>query len=268
MQQRSCDANFIMTAQANPLQCLLFFGDILKPYNKRRGKQWCLVWAAAFGLVVPGPLPFIELFSHIKEWCGQVTVPVCVFAFDLLYVDGLSVLGASLRERRQRLAAALPGLRAGYVALARSWELPSAATRDVGIQSPMPGVAMALEPGLEGSKQVGDEAGAGALDDPCRTGQASEVDHDDGCGANGIPSRQQDDRVDGPESVRLKDASKEEEASDPREVRLREILQDAFAAGTEGIMLKALDIGAGYQPSKRSEAWLKIKKCAKPLCIC
>ena len=193
-------------------------------------------------------------------------MPVCVFAFDLLYVDGVSVLGASLRERRQRLAAALPGLRAGYVALARSWELPSAATRDVSIQSLMPGVAMALEPGLEGSKLVGDEARAS--DDPCRTGGAFEVDHDDGCGANGIPLRQQDDRVGGPESEGLKDASKEEEASDPREVRLREILQDAFAAGTEGIMLKALDIGAGYQPSKRSEAWLKIKKCAKPLCTC
>ena len=27
-------------------------------------------------------------------------------------------------------------------------------------------------------------------------------------------------------------------------------------------MLKALDVGANYQPSRRSESWIKIKKCA------
>ena len=26
-------------------------------------------------------------------------------------------------------------------------------------------------------------------------------------------------------------------------------------------MLKALDVGAAYQPSKRSESWIKIKRC-------
>lgn len=27
-------------------------------------------------------------------------------------------------------------------------------------------------------------------------------------------------------------------------------------------MLKALDVGAAYQPSKRSDSWIKIKRCA------
>ena len=30
-------------------------------------------------------------------------------------------------------------------------------------------------------------------------------------------------------------------------------------------MLKALDVGASYQPSRRSESWIKVKKCA-PAC--
>lgn len=40
-------------------------------------------------------------------------------------------------------------------------------------------------------------------------------------------------------------------------------VQDALAAGTEGLMLKALTgPGSTYQPSKRSNSWLKIKRCA------
>ena len=47
------------------------------------------------------------------------------------------------------------------------------------------------------------------------------------------------------------------------EALIREHLQDALAAGTEGLMLKALTgATASYQPSKRSTHWLKIKRCA------
>jgi ATP-dependent DNA ligase len=38
-------------------------------------------------------------------------------------------------------------------------------------------------------------------------------------------------------------------------------LLEAFADGTEGLMLKRLDVGAAYQPSKRTESWIKIKRC-------
>ena len=45
------------------------------------------------------------------------------------------------------------------------------------------------------------------------------------------------------------------------EALIREHLQDALAAGTEGLMLKALSgPAATYQPSKRSTHWLKIKR--------
>ena len=43
--------------------------------------------------------------------------------------------------------------------------------------------------------------------------------------------------------------------------QVQEFLLESFAQGTEGLMLKRLDDGAAYQPSKRSESWIKIKRC-------
>lgn len=31
----------------------------------------------------------------------------------------------------------------------------------------------------------------------------------------------------------------------------------------QGLMLKRLDAGSAYQPSKRSESWIKIKRCVR-----
>ena len=56
----------------------------------------------------------------------QVTVAVCVFAFDLLYVDGSPLVHLPLRERRLKLQAALPQLSPGHVQIARSIELQAA----------------------------------------------------------------------------------------------------------------------------------------------
>ena len=44
------------------------------------------------------------------------------------------------------------------------------------------------------------------------------------------------------------------------EDRIQEFLLESFAGGTEGLMLKALDVAAGYQPSKRSDSWIKLKR--------
>lgn len=42
--------------------------------------------------------------------------------------------------------------------------------------------------------------------------------------------------------------------------QVQEFLLKSFAEGTEGLMLKRLDAGSAYQPSKRSESWIKIKR--------
>ena len=48
----------------------------------------------------------------------------------------------------------------------------------------------------------------------------------------------------------------------PRVQQVQAFLLESFADGTEGLMLKRLDFGATYQPSKRTESWIKIKRCA------
>ena len=50
----------------------------------------------------------------------------------------------------------------------------------------------------------------------------------------------------------------------PTLLQVQEFLLESFAGGTEGLMLKRLDAGAAYQPSKRTESWIKIKRCAHP----
>jgi hypothetical protein len=73
-----------------------------------------------------------EKCSAAADACGcppasraQIKVPVCVFAFDCLFVDGAPLLRKPLAERRAALAAAMPNLRPGYFAVAHSWELPA-----------------------------------------------------------------------------------------------------------------------------------------------
>lgn len=53
----------------------------------------------------------------------QVKVPVCVFVFDCLFVDGETLLKESLEVRRARMAAALPNMQPGFVCLAKSHRL-------------------------------------------------------------------------------------------------------------------------------------------------
>lgn len=62
--------------------------------------------------------------------CHQVTVDVCVFAFDLLFVDGQPLLQEPLRQRRQLLAKALPQRTAGWLELATSVDFDAAVSTD------------------------------------------------------------------------------------------------------------------------------------------
>lgn len=40
--------------------------------------------------------------------------------------------------------------------------------------------------------------------------------------------------------------------------KMNQVFDDAFHSSCEGIMVKSLDVEAGYLPSKRSDSWLKV----------
>ncbi|KAL3378170.1 hypothetical protein AABB24_004205 [Solanum stoloniferum] len=58
-------------------------------------------------------------------------------------------------------------------------------------------------------------------------------------------------------TVECDDACADDEAT---LARMNSFLNDALHASCEGIMVKSLDEDAGYAPSKRSDAWLKVKR--------
>nr|GMD51989.1 DNA ligase 6 isoform X1 [Ipomoea batatas] len=58
-------------------------------------------------------------------------------------------------------------------------------------------------------------------------------------------------------TVEADDSSTDNEAT---LTRINCFLNDALQSSCEGIMVKSLDVDAGYTPSKRSDAWLKVKK--------
>ncbi|MEW5298883.1 MAG: hypothetical protein WDW36_001957 [Sanguina aurantia] len=58
-----------------------------------------------------------------KVEAHQVTIQVAVFVFDLLYADGQSLLQLPLRERRHRIATAMPHMSPGRVQMADSIEV-------------------------------------------------------------------------------------------------------------------------------------------------
>jgi hypothetical protein len=54
---------------------------------------------------------------------AEVQVHVCIFLFDILFVDGDVLLQQSFRERRKALQGVFSMLNPGYVELAHSFEL-------------------------------------------------------------------------------------------------------------------------------------------------
>lgn len=43
--------------------------------------------------------------------------------------------------------------------------------------------------------------------------------------------------------------------------KINVFLENALRSSCEGIMVKTLDVDAGYSPSKRSDKWLKVSVC-------
>ncbi|KAG7586032.1 DNA ligase ATP-dependent central [Arabidopsis thaliana x Arabidopsis arenosa] len=109
----------------------------------------------------------------------SIKVEVCVFVFDIMFVNGEQLLSIPLRERRRRLKEVFPDTRPGY---------------------------------LEYAKEI--------------TVGAEEA------------------------SLNNQDTLS----------RINAFLEEAFQSSCEGIMVKSLDVDAGYCPTKRSDSWLKVKR--------
>lgn len=127
---------------------------------------------------------FQELSTRARgdTTADNVSVNVCVFAFDLLLLNGRSLVREALASRRDLMTGqALTRLRPGFVEIAESR-------------------ALQQQQQLEGEEEEG--GGSGALEED-----------------------------------------------------LTRLLMSSLAAGTEGLMLK--DLTAAYEPSKRSDHWVK-----------
>ena len=263
---------------------------------------------------------------------------VCVFVFDLLYVDGESLVHLPLRQRRARLAAALPNLKLGHVQFATAMEfqpaiVSTAAAAAAGSGAITKPATTAASPESSAAASAGTVFGGSSSstgDMPAAAdhggvtlnkGVGSRVNVDDGNAADGnvtphdggsevdidatadaAPAAaaaaaaavhatcmqqqrggglvkaappleggaQAADKGGGGELEKAGAAvngavgsggAVSDLACQSIEDRIQEFLLESFAGGTEGLMLKALDVAAGYQPSKRSDSWIKLKRC-------
>lgn len=187
-------------------------------------------------------------------------------------------------------AQSLPGMRPGYVALAQSYEIhpadyracPPAAARPAAGRSSAAGMG-----GGEGLPMVAEEETA--LGGPAESRGASggaDGSSEMGLGPGASGQRGPPQRVDGGQGTAPSHAPSPEAPPAPAvlppapaaalaaaggggtgagsgavealEQRVQGALLEAFAAGTEGLMLKSLE--ACYEPSRRSEHWVKLKR--------
>ncbi|VVA94247.1 unnamed protein product [Arabis nemorensis] len=109
----------------------------------------------------------------------SIKVEVCIFVFDIMFINGEQLLALPLRERRRRLKEVFPETRPGY---------------------------------LECAKEIT-------------------------VGAEEVSLNNQDTLC-----------------------RINAFLEDSFQSSCEGIMVKSLDVDAGYCPTKRTDSWLKVKR--------
>jgi DNA ligase-1 len=200
-------------------------------------------------------LPFQQLATRARVPPGasadkqlrkeHVSVNVCVFVFDLLFLDGRSLLKEPLHERRRLLLHdAIPSLaphhpahRRGVMELANSIEL-----------------ALSAQPARAHSAHEVGTGGALGEKKQARTQRGrrqQQGEEEEGRGED----EEDDEKWQG-------DDHEEEGATGRRgrwggeEERGKAALMAAIESQCEGLMLKDLD--ADYQPGKRADAWLKV----------
>lgn len=246
---------------------------------------------------------FQELSTRARQDVQEadVSVHVCVFLFDLLALDGQSVLHESLRQRRRRLRTAMPALRPGWVELAECVELHVPASSADGTAASAAGMSEAVNvsdradtraSSCESSRSDSDGDGATThrpraagsdqtgptpketIDGACARSEADAAAQRTGAAldANDEPFETPADGAslaggtDTAEALGIDSAGWRVLRVLPgrTETVLRSHLLHAVAAGAEGLMLKALDERSAYEPSKRSDSWLKLKKARAP----
>ena len=275
-----------------------------------REHHWCAAAQVMQGCALANSMPFfLHQMMTLNSDAGRfvvAAVPVCIFVFDLLFRDGVSLLHLPLEERRRQLAEALPAMRPGYCQLGQVQLFQGA------------------EEGGGGGGGGGGEGGPDAGEEPAFVEQQQEqqvgeeedeqqeqrqqLDEEEQEEGSGMQDREGQAGGAAPlppphvaQQQQGQPAAAEEEGSDERglEDKLQELLLEAFAAGTgeraggggprrwervslaavqalsspvtkathsalplpsfpEGLMLKSLS--GPYQPSKRSDHWLKLKR--------
>lgn len=106
-------------------------------------------------------IPHLPRFPHPPSSAPQVSVHVCIFVFDLMYLDGRTLLALPLEERRRLLLTALPGMREGHIQMAQGTVLHPPALRPAPPQTSALVLQTAVQPAMALQSAAGEGAGRG-----------------------------------------------------------------------------------------------------------
>lgn len=106
-------------------------------------------------------IPHLSRFLYPPSPAPQVSVHVCIFVFDLMYLDGRTLLALPLEERRRLLLTALPGMREGHIQLAQGTVLYPLALRPAPPQAATSVPQAAVQPATVPLSAAGEGAGRG-----------------------------------------------------------------------------------------------------------
>ena len=219
--------------------------------------------------------PFQDLASRPRGVVDRslLTVDICVFVFDILELNGVSLLGLPLRERREALIRALPGLRPGYVQRAQGFEVERK-KEDSQVVLQIAEVTAAGTAGVEtllsAEKKVDDEDVTLSVEEGSKKSSPLLIEDKEEEVLSLEDVEMEVSEIEEVMPVKPSKRKGENATAGTAGVLDSDLLDrglvdkihgwllDSLAAGTEGLMLKSLD--AAYQPSRRSEHWIKLKK--------